>query len=77
MKNIKQINFSGSKINIAPPEYVIIKKLEFFKEGNAQKHLSDIKSMLANSCELIDYGFLNNVINEKGLSVEWKAAQSA
>ena len=39
MQNSKQIDFANSKINIAPPEYVIIKKLEFYKEGNAQKHL--------------------------------------
>lgn len=76
MQNSKQIDFAGSKIYIAPPEYVIIKKLEFYKEGNAQKHLSDIKSMLTNSSELIDYSFLNKLINENGLTVEWKAAQT-
>lgn len=75
MQNCKQIDFAGSKISIAPPEYVIIKKLEFFKEGNAQKHLSDIKSMLANSSELIDYNFLNKMIKEKGLFDEWETAQ--
>jgi hypothetical protein len=76
MQNSKQIDFVGSIINIAPPEYVIIKKLEFYKEGNVQKHLSDIKSMLTNSSELIDYSFLNKLINENGLTVEWKAAQT-
>ena len=74
MRNSKQIDFAGSKINIAPPEYVIIKKLEFYKEGNVQKHLSDIKSMLTNSSDLIDYGFLNKLINEGGFSSEWEAA---
>jgi len=76
MQNSKQIDFAGSKINIAPPEYVIIKKLEFFKEGNAQKHLSDIKSILVNSNELIDYVYLNKLIDEKGLHSEFKAAQN-
>lgn len=75
MQNYKQIDFAGSKINVAPPEYVIIMKLEFFKEGNAQKHITDIKSIIANSNELIDYSFLNKVIIEKDLSAEWQAAQ--
>jgi hypothetical protein len=75
MHNCKQIDFAGGKINIAPPEYVIIKKLEFYKEGNAQKHLSDIKSMLANSSELINYNFLNKMIKENGLIEEWETAQ--
>lgn len=73
LSNCKQIDFDGSKLNIAPPEYVIIKKLEFFKEGNAQKHLSDIKSMLANSDELINFDLLNKMISEGGLQKEWES----
>jgi len=71
MKNSKEIEFEGSIIFIAPPEYVIIKKLEFYKEGQAQKHISDINSILANSKELIDFGFLNKAIVEKSLSECW------
>lgn len=76
MQNYKQIDFANSKINIAPPEYVIIKKLEFYKEGKAQKHLSDIKSILTNSSDLIDYILLEKLINERGLTSEWEAAKN-
>jgi hypothetical protein len=76
MQNSKQIEFAGSIIFVAPPEYVIIKKLEFFKEGNAQKHLSDIKSILNNSIELINFDFLNKYIEAKGLKAEWLASQN-
>ncbi len=31
---------------VAPPEYVIIRKIEFFLEGRSEKHLTDIKSIL-------------------------------
>lgn len=71
MQNSRQIDFAGSKINIAPPEYVIIMKLEFYKEGNAQKHLSDIKSILKNSNDLIDYILLKKLITEESLTSEW------
>ncbi len=76
MKNSKEIEFEGSIIFIAPPEYVIIKKLEFYKEGKAQKHISDISSILANSKELIDFDFLNKVIDEKSLTDCWKEVRS-
>ncbi|QQS35713.1 MAG: hypothetical protein IPM56_15950 [Ignavibacteriales bacterium] len=75
MQNRKQIEFAGSMIFVAPPEYVIIKKLEFFREGNAQKHLSDIKSILNNSSELINFDFLSEHIDAAGLRSEWEAAE--
>lgn len=75
MKNCKIIDFAGSKIRVAPPEYVIVKKLEFYKEGHSQKHISDISSILANSNELIDFELLNKLIDERGLAQEWKEVQ--
>lgn len=72
IENAKEISFSGSKIMIAPPEYVIIKKLEFFKEGQSQKHLTDIKSILNNSKEMINFDLLNNLILKYGLKKEWE-----
>ncbi|NOY76042.1 MAG: hypothetical protein GXP32_09685 [Kiritimatiellaeota bacterium] len=33
-------------IFIVPPEYVIVKKLEYWSEGGHDKHLDDIKAML-------------------------------
>ena len=72
MKNIQSIEFAGDIIPVAPPEYVILKKLEFFKEGNAQKHLIDIQGILSNSSNIINFQFLNTKILEMGLSNIWK-----
>jgi hypothetical protein len=30
-----------------PPEYVVIKKLEFLREGGSEKHVRDIRGILA------------------------------
>ena len=30
---------------IAPPEYVIVRKLEYFREGGSEKHLRDVRAM--------------------------------
>ena len=72
-KNRQIIKIYGSSISIAPPEYVIIKKLEFYKEGKAQKHLIDIQGILSNSKDMIDFKFLEKVILEKGLSDLWRS----
>jgi len=44
----------GHPTYFAPPEYVILSKLEFFREGGSEKHLRDIRGMLAVSGENID-----------------------
>jgi len=54
-------------ICVAPPEYVIIKKLEYYKEGRSPKHLSDIDAILSYSRESINIEFLNGKILELGL----------
>lgn len=72
IKNAKQIDLNNSKFFIVPPEYVIIKKLEYYKEGNSQKHIADIKAILYNSNESIDFNFLEEQILKFGLLKEWK-----
>ena len=71
LKNKQQIDFSGITINVAPPEYVILKKLVFYKEGKAQKHLTDIQGMLVNSKDIINFPLLNDMINKLGLQDVW------
>ena len=34
-------------LTVAPPEYVILRKLEFFREGGSAKHPADIRAILA------------------------------
>ncbi|MBU4484567.1 hypothetical protein KKA47_04010 [bacterium] len=40
---------------VAPPEYVILKKLLYYDEGGSQKHLVDIRAMLDVSGDQINY----------------------
>ena len=72
----RNFDLNDSIISIAPPEYVIIKKLEFYKEGNAQKHIDDIKSIVFNSRELIDFSLLEKYIKEFGLLKGWKLCKT-
>lgn len=34
-------SIKGTTINLAPPEYVIVRKLEFYREGGSEKHVRD------------------------------------
>jgi len=71
----RSIQFEGETIILAPPEYVIILKLEFYREGGSEKHLRDIRSMLAVSGDQIDRAELDEWIRRRGLEPQWKEVQ--
>jgi len=56
---------------IAPAEYVILKKLEYYREGRTEKHLHDIRGMLAVSGDQMDTAFLDAWIEDLELTAEW------
>jgi hypothetical protein len=55
---------------IATPEDIIIKKLDFYREGGSEKHLIDIREMVA--AGKIDLAYLEVWIDHFGLRNEWK-----
>ncbi len=66
----------GQSISFAPPEYVILRKLEYFREGGSTKHLTDIRAMLDVSGDAIDRAALDEWIARLGLQTEWARASS-
>jgi hypothetical protein len=69
-------SIKGVTINLAPPEYVIVRKLEFYREGGSEKHVRDIRSMLAVSGDQIDKSELNEWIQRRGVQEQWQKIQS-
>ncbi len=70
----KQIYPSDTyKANFAAPEDVIIKKMEYYKEGGSEKHLRDITGILKISRDDIDYGYISEWAERLGLTEIWKA----
>ena len=59
---------------VAPPEYVILRKLEYFRESSHEKHLRDVRFMLAATPEL-DYAFIDSQIARLGLQAQWRIVQ--
>lgn len=66
------LTIEQQSIQIAPPEYVIIRKLEFFREGRSEKHLLDIRSMLTHSRAMINQATLDSWITKLGLHPQWE-----
>ena len=58
-------------MSVAPIEYVILRKLEYFREGKSEKHVRDIRGMLEVSPTQIDRPFLEQWIARLGLAAEW------
>jgi hypothetical protein len=75
-RNMKSYPVAGKIIRLAPPEYVIVRKLEYFREGGSEKHLRDIRSMLAISEGQIDRAQLNEWIVRRELQNQWQLVGS-
>jgi hypothetical protein len=56
---------------IAPPEYVIVRKLEYFREGGSEKHLHDIEGMLRISGDVVRIAVVEEWVAELGLARQW------
>lgn len=68
----REIEVEGQVLVVAPPEYVILRKLEYFREGGSEKHLRDVRSMLDTSPQAINMADLEQQITARGLQEAWQ-----
>ena len=66
---------AGRTIWIAPPEYVIVFKLEFHRQGGSEKHLDDIARMLRVSGDRINESEIATWVRRMKLGGEWDRVQ--
>ena len=69
----RRIDLEGSGAWIAPPEYVILRKLEFLREGGSDKHLRDIRFILA--ATPVDRAFVELEVARLGVQTQWQQCQ--
>jgi len=67
--------WEGHDACVASPEDVILKKLDFYRQGESQKHLHDIRGILAETP--LDQQYLDYWIDQLNLASEWKKIISA
>ncbi|MEX2241414.1 MAG: hypothetical protein WD775_12065, partial [Burkholderiales bacterium] len=69
----RRIDIGGTGAWIAPPEYVILRKLQFYRDGGSDKHLRDIRFMLA--ATPVDREFVETEVARRGLQETWQAIE--
>jgi hypothetical protein len=57
----------------AAPEDVILKKMEYYREGGSEKHLRDIAGIMKVSAGLIDEAYIEQWADQLGLREIWDA----
>ncbi len=72
----RALEISGRTVWFAAPEAVILHKLRFFREGGGERHLRDIRGMLAVSGDCIDSAAIADACARTGLAAEWAQAQA-
>jgi hypothetical protein len=72
----RRVELDHGSACLAPPEYVILRKLEFYTEGGSQKHLEDIRSIIQTTGPALDHSFLQSEIARRGLTDAWLTASS-
>ncbi len=75
-RNVRRMQFRGEPVAVAPPEYVIVRKLEYFRAGGSDKHLRDIRAMLHVSGDQLDRVALHDWVVRRGVTVEWQRASA-
>jgi hypothetical protein len=68
----RMVQLEEDHLALAPPEYVIVRKLQFFREGGSQKHLRDISRMLTSLGDEWSQEDLVSFIREYHLNEQWK-----
>jgi len=63
-------------IDIAPPEYVIARKLQYSAQGGGDRHLRDIARMLEREVLPIDREVVRAFAESRGLLSTWEQAQN-
>jgi len=77
LERARKVDLDGDVLVLAPPEYVILRKLQFYREGQSRKHLRDIHRMLVSLGDEWDRAGLEPLIEKYGLASEWAEAQAA
>ena len=59
----------GTEIFIATPEDLILKKLDYYREGQSEKHLNDVRDIVMNL--KVDDVYIKMWVERLGLTAEW------
>ncbi len=70
LTNRRRVELDNGSMWLAPPEYVIVRKLEYLREGEQDKHVRDVRFMLA--ATPVDSAWIENAVARLGLGPQWE-----
>jgi hypothetical protein len=68
-------SLAGGVVWFAPIEYVIVRKLEYYRQSSSDRHLRDIGGIVRTSGDDIDLAALYRLVAERGLTELWERAR--
>jgi len=71
-ERVQAIEVDGGQLCVAPVEYVILRKLEYFAQSNSTRHLEDIARIRRIQQDRIDQPSLDEWISALGLDEAWE-----
>jgi hypothetical protein len=76
LHNARKIVVEDCDVWFAPPEYVILRKLEYYREGGSEKHLRDIEGILGTSGDSVNADEIDTRAQSLGVRSEWEALRA-
>lgn len=70
LANRRRVELDNGSMWLAPPEYVIVRKLEYLREGGQDKHVRDLRFMLA--ATPVDLTWIESAVERLGLRPQWE-----
>jgi hypothetical protein len=75
-EHLRRIQLSEDlEVWLAPPEYVIVRKLEWMSAEAGERHREDVRHMIRLCGESLDHEFLVRQVRARGLEVAWDEVQ--
>ena len=68
----QRLEVGTRSIRLAPPEYVIVRKLVFYREGGSSKHLRDIRAVVAAQKDRLDLDAIRSLASREGVLDLWE-----
>ncbi|MFN8643893.1 MAG: hypothetical protein U0802_20390 [Candidatus Binatia bacterium] len=71
LEHARRLPIGDAEVTLAPPEYVVLRKLELDREGGSAKHVRDVRGVPALSPVPIDEAFVARWAARLGVTAEW------
>lgn len=71
LRHARQMRIGDDEVAVAPVEYVIVKKMQYFVKGGSDRHLRDIRAMLRLSGDQLDQAELSQWVDQLDLHRVW------